>query len=80
MAAYIKDGHLTYVDENGDVYILMPVTKLENIEGNDTLVKKTAAGLAELLAAGPIVLTEGKDYGREFPENAVKGQLFLKKV
>ena len=38
------------------------------------------APLPNLLANNPLILVAGRDYGREFPANPVKGQLFFKKV
>lgn len=38
MAVIEKDGLYQYIDENGNIYILYPVTKLDNVSGTGKLV------------------------------------------
>ena len=100
MANLGRSGEMKYVDIDGTVYVLYPVTLRENILGMEDVdthveskenphevtpeqikaVPLTAAGLTALMSKGPMVMTENVHYGTEFPANAVKGQLFLKKV
>ena len=39
MAVIEKDGLYQYIDENGNIYILYPVTKLENVTGAGKLIQ-----------------------------------------
>ncbi len=39
MAVIEKDGLYQYIDDNGNIYILYPMTKLENVSGTGPLVK-----------------------------------------
>lgn len=43
MAVYEKNGELTYVDENGDEYVLHPKTKIECVEGLEEALKAIPA-------------------------------------
>ncbi len=39
MAVIEKDGLWQYIDESGNIYILYPVTKLDNVSGTGKLVQ-----------------------------------------
>lgn len=41
MAVIEKNGLYQYIDENGNIYILYPVTKLENVTGTGKLIQST---------------------------------------
>lgn len=46
MATIEKNGELTYVDENGNEYVLHPKTKIECVEGLEETIEDTNAQLA----------------------------------
>lgn len=43
MATYEKNGQLTYVDENGNEYVLYPMTQIECVEGLEEALKAIPA-------------------------------------
>lgn len=43
MATYEKNGQLTYVDEDGNEYVLSPMTKIECVEGLEEALKAIPA-------------------------------------
>lgn len=47
MAIVEKDGLLSYIDEAGNTYILYPISKLDNIDGAENLLKIIAQELTE---------------------------------
>lgn len=55
MATYERSGLLTYKDAAGNMYLLYPITKVENVDGlEDALAGKVSKiqGTATLLASG----------------------------
>ncbi len=43
MAATEKNGELTYIDENGNEYVLFPKTKIECVDGLEEALKAIPA-------------------------------------
>ena len=55
------------------------VAVIIDMSNNRAYFQGTTA-LKNILAASPLILVEGRDYGSTIPNNLAKGQLFFKKV
>lgn len=58
MAVIENSGLYQYIDENGNIFILYPVTKLENITGASKLVHSTDGKTLSTLDGAKIVLAD----------------------
>ena len=71
MAVIEKDGLYQYIDENGNIYILYPVTKFENVTGTGKLIHSTDGKTLKTLDGTNIDCKpqKGVDYFTEAEKN-----------
>ena len=61
MAVIENSGLYQYIDENGNIYILYPVTKLENVSGTGKLIQSTDGKTLKTLDGTNIALITTSD-------------------
>lgn len=76
MAVIEKDGLYQYIDENGNIYILYPVTKLDNVSGTGKLVHLKDGATLQTLDGTNIALVTEDDLKNlsmvQFKDNVLK--------